>query len=234
MSADNIPESGDPHAASRIHQAGTPLAEAHSAMIMIHGRGATAESILSLAAEFRVPGIAYLAPQAVGYAWYPLSFLAPRQGNEPFLSSALAVVGRAVAQAEAAGIPARRTYLLGFSQGACLASEWSARNARRYGGLFALSGGLIGDRIEREIYQSGFDGMPAFLGCSDVDGHIPATRVQETATVLGELGASVDMRLYRGMGHTVNQDEIDAIVAILEGDRRAQETDRNGVSGAGH
>lgn len=223
MSADNILESGDPHAASQLHRAGTALAEAHSAMVMIHGRGATAESILALAAEFRVPGIAYLAPQAVGYAWYPLSFLAPPARNEPFLTSALAVVGRAVAAAADAGIPPERTYLLGFSQGACLASEWVARNARRFGGLFALSGGLIGDQVDRSNYGGGLAGMPAFLGCSDVDGHIPASRVQETAAILEELGAAVDMRLYRGMGHTVNQDEIDAIVAVLERDRSDQE-----------
>lgn len=219
MAADNIPEPSDPHGGARLHRAGAELTQAHSAMIMVHGRGATAESILSLSAEFRVPGIAYLAPQAVGYAWYPLSFLAPQARNEPFLSSALAAVGRAVAEAEQGGIPADRIYLLGFSQGACLATEWAARNARRYGGLFALSGGVIGERVARENYRAQLGGMPAFLGCSDVDSHIPAARVRETAAVLEELGAEVDLRLYRGMGHTVNQDEIEAIVAVLERDR---------------
>lgn len=219
MSTDNIPDPADPHAHARIQAAGAPLADAHSAMIMVHGRGATAESILSLAAEFRVPGISYLAPQAVGYAWYPLSFLAPIERNEPFLSSALAAVGRTVAAAAEAGIPMERIYLLGFSQGACLASEWVARNGRRYGGLFALSGGLIGDTVDRGRYQGALAGMPVFLGCSDIDAHIPATRVQETAEVLQAQGGAVDMRLYRGMDHTVNQDEIDAIVAVLEADR---------------
>lgn len=213
MAADNTL---DPHGAARMQRAGARLDEAHSAVIMLHGRGATAEDILSLAAEFRVPGIAYLAPQAVGYTWYPLSFLAPTARNEPYLSSALAVVGRAVADVEQAGIPPARTFLLGFSQGACLASEWVARNAQRYGGLFALSGGLIGDDSTPRGYAGRLDGMPAFLGCSDVDAHIPAIRVQETARVLEGMGAAVDMRLYRGMGHTVNQDEIAAVAGILE------------------
>lgn len=183
---------------------------------MMHGRGATAESILSLAAEFRVPGVAYLAPQAVGYTWYPLSFLAPTAQNEPWLSSALATVGRAVARAEGAGIPARRIFLLGFSQGACLASEWVARNPRRYGGLFALSGGLIGDDTTPRDYPGSLDGMPAFLGCSDIDAHIPAARVVETGQVLTRLGAAVDVRLYPGMGHTVNAEEIAVVAGTLE------------------
>lgn len=183
---------------------------------MVHGRGATAESILSLAAEFRVPGIAYLAPQAEGYAWYPLSFLAPTQRNEPFLSSALAAVGRTVGTARAAGIPDERIFLLGFSQGACLATEWVARNASRFGGLFALSGGLIGDKVTPGGYQPGLAGTPVLLGCSDVDPHIPASRVEETGQILGSLGANVDLRLYRGMGHTVNGDEIAAVVTVLE------------------
>lgn len=183
---------------------------------MLHGRGATAESILSLAAEFRVPGIAYIAPQAAGNAWYPLSFLAPLERNEPFLTSALATVSRAVGAAEAAGIPSERTFLLGFSQGACLASEWVARNARRYGGLFVLSGGLIGDDQAPRDYSGDLAGTPVFLGCSDVDAHVPASRVEETGRILTGLGGVVDLRLYRGMGHTVNADEIEAVVGVLE------------------
>lgn len=183
---------------------------------MLHGRGATAESILTLAAEFRVPGIAYIAPQAAGNAWYPLSFLAPLGRNEPFLSSALATVSRTVSAVEGAGIPSERIFLLGFSQGACLASEWVARNARRFGGLFALSGGLIGDHEAPRDYAGSLEGTPVFLGCSDVDAHIPASRVEETGQILSGLGAVVDLRLYRGMGHTVNADEIEAVVGILE------------------
>lgn len=215
MSADNI-DSRDPHHDAAVHAAGARLGDARSAVIMMHGRGATAESILSLAAEFRVPGVAYLAPQAVGYTWYPLSFLAPTAQNEPWLSSALATVGRAVARAEGAGIPARRIFLLGFSQGACLASEWVARNPRRYGGLFALSGGLIGDDTTPRDYPGSLDGMPAFLGCSDIDAHIPAARVVETGQVLTRLGAAVDVRLYPGMGHTVNAEEIAVVAGTLE------------------
>ena len=185
-------------------------------MVMIHGRGASAESILSLTAELRVPGMAFLAPQATGMAWYPLSFLAPVAANEPWLSSALASVGRSVAEAADAGIPRERIFLLGFSQGACLAAEWVARNAARYGGLFALSGGLIGDDSTPRDYAGTLDGMPAFFGCSDIDAHIPAIRVEESGRVLERLGASVDVRLYPGMGHTVNADEIGAVVGVLE------------------
>lgn len=215
MAADNI-DPGDPHGQAAVHLAGARLGEARSAVIMMHGRGATAESILSLAAEFRVPGVAYLAPQAVGYTWYPLSFLAPTSQNEPYLSSALATIGRTVARAEAAGIPPRRIFLLGFSQGACLASEWVARNPRRYGGLFALSGGLIGDDSTPRDYPGSLDGMPAFLGCSDVDAHIPAPRVEETGRILAGMGAAVDVRLYPGMGHTVNGEEIAVVAGTLE------------------
>jgi predicted esterase len=216
MTADNIDIAGDPHHGAAVQGAGARLEGARSAVIMLHGRGATAESILSLAAEFRVPGVAYLAPQAVGHAWYPLSFLAPPSQNEPYLSSALATVGRTVARAEAAGVPVERIFLLGFSQGACLASEWVARNPRRYGGLFALSGGLIGDTLDATAYDGSLAGTPAFLGCSDVDAHIPASRVEETGRILAGMGAAVDVRLYPGMAHTVNAEEIAVVAGILE------------------
>ena len=207
----------DPHAGGDIAVAGAPLQQADGAVVMLHGRGATAESILTLAAELRVPGMAFVAPQATGNAWYPLSFLAPTEQNEPWLSSALATVGRTVRDIEDAGIPAERIFLLGFSQGACLASEWVARNARRYGGLFALSGGLIGDDSASRDYAGSLDGMPAFFGCSDIDAHIPASRVEESGRILEGLGAQVDVRLYRGMGHTVNADELGAVLQVLEG-----------------
>lgn len=214
MTADNT---SDPHAGGRVAAAGTPLADANGVVVMLHGRGATAESILSLAAELRVPGTAFIAPQAAGNAWYPLSFLAPTDQNEPWLSSALMTVGRTVAAAGAAGIPDERIFLLGFSQGACLATEWVARNPRRFGGLFALSGGLIGDSTARREYPGDLGGMPAFFGCSDVDAHIPASRVEESGRVLEQMGARVDVRLYRGMGHSVNADEIGAVLEVLEG-----------------
>lgn len=217
MPADNSTAARrDPHAGAQVARAGAPLAKARGAVVMVHGRGATAESILSLAAELRVPGLAFLAPQAAGNAWYPLSFLAPRDRNEPYLTSALSAVDRAVAEVDAAGIPPGQTFLLGFSQGACLASEWTVRNARRYGGLFALSGGLIGDHLTLDGYTGRFEGMPAFFGCSDIDAHIPASRVEESARVFESMGADVDLRLYPGMGHTVNADEIGAVAGILE------------------
>lgn len=205
----------DPHAGGPLLTAGRPTAEARGALILIHGRGATAESILDLAEYLRHPALAYLAPQAAGNTWYPYSFLEPAARNEPYLSSALARVGAVVAEVEAAGIPAERIFLGGFSQGACLASEYVARNARRYGGLIAFSGGLIGPAGTPRDYAGSLDGTPVFLGCSDVDPHIPLGRVEETAAVLARLGARVDKRIYPRLGHTINQDEIDAAAALL-------------------
>lgn len=184
-------------------------------MVMVHGRGATAESILELARELRHPDFAYLAPQAAGYTWYPYSFLAPLQRNEPFLSSALARLGEVVALLAAGGIPAERTVLLGFSQGACLTVEFAARNARRYGGIAGLSGGLIGPPETPRNYGGSFAGTPVFLGCSDDDPHVPRERVDETAEVLQRLGAGVTERIYPGLGHTVNEDELDAVRRMM-------------------
>jgi predicted esterase len=184
---------------------------------MVHGRGATAESILMLAGELDRPGFAYLAPQAAGDSWYPYSFLAPIASNEPWLSSALRAVGDALAMIEEAGIPAERTILLGFSQGACLALEFAARHARRYGGLVGLSGGLIGPDGTPRNYAGSFEGTPVFLGCSDVDPHIPKERVLLTEEVLRRMGAEVTARLYANMGHTVNRDEIAFVRGMMEG-----------------
>jgi phospholipase/carboxylesterase len=194
---------------------GEPLKTARAAMVLIHGRGATADSILSLADALDRPGFAFLAPQAPGNAWYPNSFLAPLDSNEPYLTRALETVGATIKQLEDAGIPAERTILLGFSQGACLALEYAARNARRYGGLAGLSGGLIGPDGTPRDYAGSLAGTPVFLGCSDVDFHIPAARVRESAAVLRDLGGDVTDILYPGMGHTVNQDEIDHVRAIM-------------------
>ncbi len=191
--------------------AGEPLNRARVAMIMVHGRGASAESILDLAVELHQPGFAYLAPQAAGNTWYPYSFLAPLARNEPGPSSGLAAITNVLAQVAQAGIPLERTMLLGFSQGACLALEFVARNARRYGGVAGLSGGLVGPGGTPRDYSGSLAGTPIFLGCSDVDFHIPKERVQLSAEVLQRLGGNVTMRLYPGMGHTVNQDEIDFV-----------------------
>jgi predicted esterase len=195
--------------------AGEPLERALAAMVLVHGRGATARDILTLAADLDQPGFAYLAPQAAGNTWYPYSFLTPIERNEPYLSSALETLDQLLVHIAAAGIPAERTILLGFSQGACLATEFAARNARRYGGLAGLSGGLIGPDGTPRDYPGALDGTPVFLGCSDVDPHIPAARVQHSAEVLGRLGGDVTARLYPGMGHTVNEDEIESVRRIM-------------------
>jgi predicted esterase len=186
-------------------------------VVAVHGRGATAESILTLAPALDVEGVAYVAPQAAGGTWYPYGFMSPMPLNEPGITSAMAAITRAVGRVAAAGIPAERTVLLGFSQGACLASEYVARNARRWGGLAGLSGGLIGPEGTPRDYAGALDGAPVFLGCSDVDPHIPAERVRETAEVLARLGGAVDARLYPGMGHIVNEDELEAVRGILRG-----------------
>jgi len=205
----------------RVTLAGAELAQARGAVVLIHGRGASAEDILGLAGELDTDGLALVAPQAPGGAWYPQSFLQPLERNEPWLSAALGTVGALVAQLGEGGIGPERIVLLGFSQGACLVTEWAARNARRYGGVVALSGGLIGPDGTPRDYQGTLDGTPVFLGCSDVDFHIPKERVTESATVLGALGGAVDVRLYPGMGHTVNEDELAAAQAILDGVRGA-------------
>jgi phospholipase/carboxylesterase len=198
-----------------VVRAGEPLDKARAAMILLHGRGASAEDILTVAAELTQPGFAYLAPQAAGSAWYPNPFTAPLDTNEPYLSSALEVVETVLAMVEAT-IPAQRVILLGFSQGACLTLEFAARHARRYGGVVGLSGGLIGPDGTPRDYPADFGGAPTFIGCSDVDPHIRADRVLEAGEVFKRMGAAVTVRLYPGMGHTVNQDEIDAVRAIVE------------------
>lgn len=209
-----------PHAGFRVLTAGVPLNEARVSMVMIHGRGARAEDILSLSGLLRRGGdVAFLAPQAIGSAWYPNRFVVPVADNEPHLSSALAVVASLLADATAAGVAPERQMLLGFSQGACLALEYAARHARRYGGVVALSGGLIGDPAVPRSDEGSMDGTPVFLGCSDVDGHIPLASVRSSAETMRHLGAMVDERIYPGMGHTVNDDEIDAVRAMLNAAR---------------
>ena len=202
----------DPHGRQPIRFHGAPLGRANTAVLMVHGRGARAEDILTLAEPLEMPGAAFLAPQAAGNTWYPNGFMQPIQSNEPWLTSALGLIGRTLAAIAEAGIPPERTMLLGFSQGACLMLEYAARNAARtggrYGGLVGFSGGLIGPDGTPRDYQGTLDGTPVFLGCSDVDFHIPKERVLHTAEVLRGMGAEVTERLYPNMGHMVNEDEI--------------------------
>jgi phospholipase/carboxylesterase/glyoxalase family protein len=215
MSQNNTASIQAIHQGQPIKTAGQPLDTALAAMVMVHGRGATAESILSLVAELDHPEFAYLAPQAAGNTWYPNGFMTPLAGNEPYLSSALAALAAVLAKINEAGIPPERTMLLGFSQGACLAVEFAARHARRYGGVVGLSGGLIGPADTPRDYSGSLEGTPIFLGCSDVDFHIPKERVSHSAEVLRRLGGHVTDRLYPGMGHTINQDEIDFVRAMM-------------------
>jgi predicted esterase len=204
-----------PHQGQPVLTVGLPLEEAQAAMILIHGRGASAYDIMELGSLLAADGFTYLAPQAANNTWYPYSFLAPLAQNEPYLSSALDVVGELVAQVEAAGIPPEKIIVGGFSQGACLASEFVARNARRYGGLLAFSGGVIGPPDTPRDYPGSLADMPVFLGCSDVDAHIPLARVEETAATMEALGGVVNMQIYPGMAHTIIQDEIDQARQII-------------------
>ncbi len=205
----------DPHRDAPVRTSGAPLEQARQAVLMVHGRGATAEDILSLAAGLAVPGAAYLAPQAAGNAWYPERFLAPLAANEPWLASALACLETVLGRISAAGIPPERTLLLGFSQGACLALEFASRHARRYGGLAGLSGALIGPPDAPRDYAGSLGGTPVFLGCSDVDPHVPKEYVDQTAAVLRRLGGRVTERLYPNHDHSVNPDELNFVDGML-------------------
>ena len=196
--------------------AGEPVSRARAALLMVHGRGATAEDILLLADQIDQPGFAYLAPQAADNTWYPNRFLVPLAENEPWLSSALSFVGAVFAEIVNARIPPERVILLGFSQGACLALEYAARNARRYGGIVGLSGALIGPANARRDYPGSLAGTPVFLGCSDADFHVPREYVNQTAIVLSRLGGEVTERLYPDLDHSVNQDEIDFVRGMMQ------------------
>jgi predicted esterase len=215
----------DPHQGQPVHTAGKPLEEAQAAMILVHGRGATARDILHLTNDLDHDGFSYIAPQAASNTWYPHRFLAPLEHNQPYLSSALAAIERVLTQVEAAGIARDRVLIGGFSQGACLAAEFVVRHAGSYGGLFVLSGGLIGPPGTTWQSDGRLERVPIFLGCGTADPHIPLDRVQETANVCRGMGAEVTERIYPGMGHMINQDELDYVRgmmrAIISGDRRS-------------
>ncbi len=204
-----------PHQGQPVFAAGKPLAEATAVMILIHGRGATAQSILELASLLQHQDYAYLALQAAYNTWYPTSFLAPMAQNEPGLSSGLQAVAEIMAIVEAAGISAENIVLAGFSQGACIASECVARRAKRYGGLIVFSGGVIGPPGTPRNYPGSLEDTPIFIGCSDNDFHIPLERVQETTAVFKKLGGIVTEKIYPDMGHTIIQDEIDQAQKIV-------------------
>lgn len=194
----------------QIVHAGKPLAEADKAVIMLHGRGAPAEDILSLSAYLDIRDYALLAPQANGNSWYPLSFLTLPQQNEPWLSSALALIQEIVEDLVGKGFTRKSIYFVGFSQGACLTLEFACRHAAGYGGIVAFTGGLIGDQVYTANYGGDFQRTPVFIGTSDPDPHIPVERVYATEKMLSTLNASVSLKVYPGMGHTIIQEEIDA------------------------
>ena len=206
----------DPHAGQPVLRKGPAPAQARLAVILVHGRGDSAAGIMGFAAELEAADVTWIAPQAAENTWYPYPFMSPVEQNEPGLSSGLGVIGGLVDTLGAEGIAPDRIVLMGFSQGACLSQEFAARNARRYHAVIGLSGGLIGPPGAPRDYAGSFAGTPVFLGCSDIDPHIPVERVHESAEVFRRMGAKVDERIYPRGGHTVNYDEIEAIRALLK------------------
>ena len=201
--------------------AGLAVEKASRALVMLHGRGAGAEDILSLSAYLPVADFALIAPQATNRTWYPYSFLAPPAQNEPWLSSALDMIGQLTGDLTMKGIPAEKIFFLGFSQGACLTLEYTARHPRRYGGIIAFTGGLIGDKLDQGRYQGRFAGTPLFTGTSNPDPHVPLERALASAALFEDMGAEVIQKTYPGMGHTINEDELRHAGEILQNKYRA-------------
>ena len=206
----------DPHKSQPIITSGPAPEKAAASLVLVHGRGASAESILSLFDEMAIEHLAALAPAAAGNSWYPHSFLAPLEANQPYLDSALARLESIVKDLIARGVPSNRIALLGFSQGACLSLEFVARHPRRYGAVMGLTGGLIGPDGTPRNYSGSLEGTPVFLGAGDPDPHVPFKRVLESQEVLGKMGAQVELRRYAGMPHSINEDEIDACRTLLQ------------------
>ena len=194
---------------------GVPLNDAKKALIMIHGRGAGAHDILSISKYLNVNDFALVAPQAENRTWYPFSFLVPINENEPSFSKSLEAIHNVVVAIQQNGIEKENIYFLGFSQGACLALEFTARNAAKYGGIVAFTGGLIGDKVYEDHYKGNFENTPVFIGTSDPDFHVPVERVHETEALLKKMGAAVTKKIYDNMGHTISQDEIDVVNEII-------------------
>jgi phospholipase/carboxylesterase len=197
-----------PHQNQTVATGGVEIEHAKIAMILIHGRGASAQSMLMFSDELDADNIHYRAIQAKGHTWYPRSFIAPKEMNQPGIKSGLQAINNQISALNKAGIPTKKIMLLGFSQGACLTTEFAARHPRRYAGIIGLSGGLIGDEVDPQKYKGSMEQTPVFLGCSDRDPHIPQQRVDLTEEVFQKLGANITKKIYVGMGHTVNQDEI--------------------------
>ncbi len=204
-----------PHQNQPVVTGGLGIDNAKMAMILIHGRGASAESMLMFADEFEAGDIHYRAIQAKGHTWYPRSFMAPKEMNQPGIKSGLQAIYDQISELNEANIPAKKIILLGFSQGACLTTEFAARHPQQYAGIVGLSGGLIGDKIDPQNYKGSMEQTPVFLGCSDRDPHIPQERVDLTEEVLQKIGANVTKKIYVGMGHTVNRDEIQHIQNMI-------------------
>ncbi len=199
----------------KLIESGKPLKEAKNALILIHGRGGTAESIIPLAEEFPIEDCYIVAPQATGNTWYPYSFLAPEKQNEPWLSSAVDTIKRLISEISE-HIPQENIYLMGFSQGACLTAEVAAQVTGRFAGVASFTGGLIGDSIKKDRYEGGdFKGTPFFIGTSDVDPHIPVKRAEETRDMCESLGANVVLKVYENMPHTIIQDEITTVKEMM-------------------
>ncbi len=221
MKAIDLSRIDGPHAGRPVFSEGPSPARAGATILLLHGRGAGADGIIGLGREIaRRLGredTLLVAPDAANATWYPYPFLAPEEQNQPWLDSARAAAASLIDQLIEQGTPPQRLFIAGFSQGACLASDTVVRYPRRYGGVFALSGGLIGPPDTVFAFDGDLDGTPVFFGCSDVDMHIPKERVVESARVAESLNGAVDLRLYEGMGHTINEDELDAVTTYVKG-----------------
>ena len=198
-----------------VYTGGEELTANRKVLILLHGRGGSAEDILSLASHLAVKDFSLLAPQATNNTWYPYSFLSPTSENEPWLSSALDIVSEILKDVMIKGIPSHHIYFCGFSQGACLTLEFVARNAAKYGGVAAFTGGLIGDKINQANYKGDFQQTPVFIGSGNPDPHVPVERIYATANILRDMNAAVTEKIYNNMGHTINQDEIDQVNQLI-------------------
>ncbi len=203
----------------KIIEKGASPEEADKVVLMLHGRGAPAEDIISLHSYLQAGKARFMAPEAAGFTWYPYSFMAPRKSNEPWLSDALKLLSSIEKDILDQGFTSEQIYIVGFSQGACLATEFAAQNAKKYGGIAAFTGGLIGEKIDRNLYNGNFENTPVFLGNSDSDPHIPVSRSEETREVYNEMGANVTLKIYANMPHTIIEEELNYVNENIFGDQ---------------